>query len=226
LKHPKPLLLVLPSTPIPPPIPFLRCLIDPQADQPQFEAYYTPLASLIRTHALDGLDLDIEEPVPLSTTERLIYRLRADFGPSFLITLAPVATALLPDPNRRPALISPQRPDPLHPTLPHLSGFSYPALEHSAAGKEVSWYNTQFYCGWGDAAQTAWYDAIVAAGWNPRRVVLGVVTNPGNGAGYVGLGKLREVLGVLRGRYVERGGFGGVMGWEVSANVYFYAFGS
>lgn len=78
----------------------------------------------------------------------------------------------------------------------------------------MEWYNTQFYCGWGDARSTGWYDAIVAAGWDPRRVVLGVVTNAANGAGHVGLGLLREVCGALRARYAARGGFGGVMGWE------------
>ena len=78
----------------------------------------------------------------------------------------------------------------------------------------MEWYNTQFYCGWGDARSTGWYDAIVAAGWDPRRVVLGVVTNAANGAGHVGLGLLREVCGVLRARYAARGGFGGVRGWE------------
>ena len=185
---------------------------------PQFEAYYAPLHTLLQHHHLDGLDLDIEEPVPLSTPVRLLTRLRADFGPSFLLTLAPVATALLPDPAhpappRRDSL-APRTPNPLHRSLPHLSGFSYAELEASPAGRLVEWYNTQFYCGWGDARSTGWYDAIVAAGWDPRRVVLGVVTNAANGTGHVGLGLLREVCGVLRARYAVRGGFGGVMGWE------------
>lgn len=142
-------------------------------------------------------------------------------GPDFLITLAPVATALLPDPNVPPHLRPPRPllargpvPNPLHPSLPHLSGFSYAELECSAAGREVAWYNAQFYCGWGDAGSTAWYDAVVAAGWAPRRVVLGVVTNPGNGAGHVGLKRLREVCGALRDKHGAAGGFGGVMGWE------------
>lgn len=182
------------------------------------EAYYAPLRTLLQHHPLDGLDLDIEEPVPLSTPVRLLTRLRADFGPSFLLTLAPVATALLPDPSHpappRPASLAPNTPNPLHRSLPHLSGFSYAELEASPAGRLVEWYNTQFYCGWGDAQTTGWYDAIVAAGWDPRRVVLGVVTNAANGAGHVGLGLLREVCGVLRARYAARGGFGGVMGWE------------
>ncbi|KAG9199439.1 hypothetical protein G6514_008504 [Epicoccum nigrum] len=191
-------------------------------DDESFEAYYTPLHAIISVYKLDGLDLDIEEQVPLTTATRLISRLRADFGPQFLITLAPVATALIPDPNipphlrpPRPMLASGPSPNPLHPTLPHLSGFSYPELECSIHGREIAWYNTQFYCGWGDAGTTAWYDAIIAAGWKPERVVLGVVTNPGNGAGHVPVKKLREVCAVLREKYKNVGlGFGGVMGWE------------
>jgi hypothetical protein len=189
---------------------------------PQFEAYYTPLHAIITVYKLNGLDLDIEEPIPLSTATRLISRLRTDFGPDFLITLAPVATALIPDPNipphlrpPRPMLASGPAPNPLYPTLPHLSGFSYPELECSVFGREIAWYNTQFYCGWGDASSTAWYDAIIAAGWKPEKIVLGVVTNPGNGAGHVSVGKLRDTCARLREKYQHVGkGFGGVMGWE------------
>lgn len=133
--------------------------------------------------------------------------------------MAPVATALIPDPKQprppRPMLASGPMPNPLHPTLPHLSGFSYPELECSVYGKEIAWYNTQFYCGWGDAGSTQWYDAIIAAGWAPSKVVLGVVTNPENGAGHVPVSRLREVCTQLREKYKNvGGGFGGVMGWE------------
>ncbi|KAF2742786.1 glycoside hydrolase family 18 protein [Sporormia fimetaria CBS 119925] len=189
----------------------------------KFEAYYQPLKALVQTHGLDGLDLDVEEEVPLSTPTRLIHRLRADFGADFLITMAPVATALIPDPKLephqrppRPRLAEPGTPNPLHPTLPHLSGFSYPELECSPAGQEIAWYNTQFYCGWGDAGTTAWYDTIIAAGnWKPEKIVLGVVTNPGNGAGHVNIESLQRVCSELREKYQIVGkGFGGVMGWE------------
>lgn len=106
-------------------------------------------------------------------------------------------------------------PNPQRPTLPHLSGFSYPDLESSTAGAEIAWYNTQFYCGWGDARTSTWYDAIIAAGWKPEKVVLGVVTNPANGAGHVALDTLRHVCAVLREKCKGVGmGFGGVMGWE------------
>ncbi|KXJ92939.1 glycoside hydrolase superfamily, partial [Microdochium bolleyi] len=64
-------------------------------DELTFERYYLPLHAMITERSLDGLDLDVEEPMSLAGVIRLIDRLRADFGPDFLITLAPVAAALL-----------------------------------------------------------------------------------------------------------------------------------
>ncbi|KXT17199.1 hypothetical protein AC579_328 [Pseudocercospora musae] len=162
-------------------------------DLEKFESYYVPLRDMIRHHRLDGLDLDIEEPTSLPGTIRLIDRLRADFGPQFVITLAPVATALLPN-------------------QPHLSGpaFDYRLLEQMR-GHEIAWYNTQFYCGWGDASSTAWYDAIMGMGWNPQKVVMGLMTNPANGPGHVEWPRQEPVLRALRQKYPA---FGGVMGWE------------
>lgn len=157
----------------------------------QFEEYYAPLHALIRAQNLDGLDLDVEEEMSLAGIIRLIDRLRTDFGPSFLITLAPVATALIP--NQK-----------------HLSGFDYRALE-TARGHQIAWYNTQFYCGWGDASTMAHYAYIIGTGWDAQKVVLGLVTNPGNGAGFVVQDVFDGVVAGLRARYPR---FGGVMGWE------------
>lgn len=194
----------------------------------QFEPYYAVLSTLIRKRSLQGLDLDVEEPTQLYTIQKIITRLKSDFGPSFIITLAPVMPALLP---RSPRLTS-LTYRLLHPELPasespivralcqakflkshkHLSGFSHFELEASDAGKLVEWYNVQFYCGWGDASNTRFYEALVTAGWNPRKLVLGVVTNPGNGAGHVQLEKLQDVVKTLSTKYGNQ--FGGVMGWE------------
>ena len=118
-------------------------------DTERFESYYTPLRDVIRRHKLSGIDLDVEEDFTLNAVIRLIDRIRSDFGPDFLITLAPVATALLP-------------------LQPHLSGFDYNLLEQ-LRGHEIAWYNTQFYCGWGDASNTFWYDAIMATGWKANQ---------------------------------------------------------
>jgi len=113
-------------------------------DQATFERYYAPLSDLIRERGLSGLDLDIEESMSLSGVLRLIDRLRADFGPDFIITLAPVAAALL-DARR------------------NLSGFDYEALE-VMRGSQIAWYNAQFYCGWGDASNPIMYEMCIARG--------------------------------------------------------------
>jgi len=196
----------------------------------QFEAYYGPLATFIRSRGLDGIDLDIEEPFTLPSLTRLLQRFKSDFGSSFIITLAPVAPALIP---LKPYLTSLchklLNPSTHHSSLPsviraflkpgilktreHLSGFNHLELEASDAGKLIDWYNVQLYNGWGDAGTTQLYDLIVATGWKPQRVVFGVLTHPGNGgSGHVSLERLKSVVDGLAGRYGSD--FGGVMGWE------------
>lgn len=155
----------------------------------EFEAYYVPLRDLIRQHRLDGLDLDIEEEMSLNGVIRLIDRLKADFGADFLVTLAPVATALQ---GRQ-----------------HLSGFDYEALE-VMRGSSIAWYNTQFYNNWGRLDSFADIDAIMRRGWKPEKVVIGVLTNPGNGHGYIEVEQLKMMLAALAQFYR----FGGIMGWE------------
>jgi hypothetical protein len=94
----------------------------------------------------------------------------------------------------------------------NLSGFSYAELEASPEGRQVAWYNVQLYCGWGDAGDAASYDAMVARGWDPRRIVLGTVASAEHGAGYV----RPDVLARTLRRHVDVYGddFGGLMGWE------------
>lgn len=160
-------------------------------DQSTFERYYASLYELICERGLGGLDLDVEEHMSLAGIVRLIDRLRADFGPGFIITLAPVAAALL-DARR------------------NLSGFDYEALE-VMRGNQIAWYNAQFYCGWGDASNPVMYNMCVARGWAPEKVVVGLVTTPDNGAGYVPFEILGPSLQLLQRQFPK---FGGVMGWE------------
>ncbi|CAD6457348.1 55252afe-02c0-468b-8084-a6279e90a29c [Sclerotinia trifoliorum] len=149
-------------------------------DEATFELYYVPLRNLIRERGLDGLDLDVEEEMNLAGIIRLIDRLKADFGRGFIITLAPVAAALISE-----------RPE--H----NLSGFNYEALE-VMRGSSIE-------------CKTAGYDMMMMRGWPAHKVVVGMVTNPGNGNGWVPFEPLREVLLNLKSRYPT---FGGVMGWE------------
>lgn len=160
-------------------------------DLESFDRYYRPLLAVIRSCQLDGMDLDVEEDMSLSGIIRLIDRLKSDLGDDFIVTLAPVAAALV--------------------GLGNLSGFSYFDLEQQRAFK-ISWYNTQFYNGWGRPHNTGMYELIVQHGWSPQRVVFGLLTNPGNGAsGYEPLESTSKVLGELVDAYPN---FGGVMGWE------------
>lgn len=115
-----------------------------------------------------------------------------------------------------------------------MSGLDYFALERDRGG-DIAWYNTQLYCGWGDAGRSDGYEAITRAGWDPRKIVLGVITNPGHGGGYVDferLGgtvkRLRQLCSTMSTEIRRKEGaeeqaedmeggkemFGGVMGWE------------
>lgn len=156
----------------------------------EFESYYQPLRDMVRQHALDGLDLDVEEEMSLAGIIRLVDRLKADFGPSFIITMSPVATALQ--------------------GRPHLSGFDYEALE-VMRGASIDFYNVQFYNNWGQLSDLTGYSAILQQGWSPEKVVVGVLTNPGNGHGWISFDDIQRILAVLARAH---SGFGGVAGWE------------
>ena len=156
-----------------------------------FESFYLPFRDTIRMYSLDGLDLDVEEEVSLAGIIRLIDRLKSDFPDSFLITLSPVATALQGQ--------------------PHLSGFDYEALE-VMRGSSIAWYNVQFYNNWAHLSNgMVSYDAIIRQGWQPERFVVGVLTNPDNGSGWIPLEELKLLLVTLVQKYPK---FGGIMGWE------------
>ena len=157
-------------------------------DDMQFEQFYAPVRNVIHRHGFNGVDLDVEEEMSLGGIVRLIDRLKADFGDDFLITLAPVATALQ--------------------GLPHLSGFDYEALE-VMRGRKIAWYNTQFYNNWGFLQDLNAYHLILARGFPIDKVVVGVLTNPGLGNGYIEFDHLQTILSTL---WTKR--FGGLMGWE------------
>ncbi|WP_431837233.1 glycosyl hydrolase family 18 protein [Cellulomonas sp. Y8] len=156
-----------------------------------FDRFYPLLRDFLVEHDLDGVDLDIEEPFPLADTIHLVETLRGDFGPDFAITLTPVAADLAGRTS-------------------FSGGFSYAELE-AAVGHEIDWYNTQFYCGWGDLRTTAAFEAILANGFTADRVVAGTVTNPGNCGGWVEPEVLDAVLTEL---VTAHPTLGGVFGWE------------
>lgn len=109
-----------------------------------------------------------------------------------MISLAPVATAMSGGGN--------------------LSGFNYETL-YRDRGSRISWFNIQFYNGWGSIASTAGYDAIVNRGLvPPQKLIAGALTNPADGgSGYVPVTTLSSVVKSL---VAEHQDFGGVDGWE------------
>lgn len=169
-------------------------------DDDSFHAYYDPLLAILRQYNIQGLDIDIEESVPISMPLRLLRQLNTDLGSDFILTMAPVASSLLHSSTG-------------------LHGFSQSEMDAQATeasrpnGKLVNWYNAQFYNGWGDASSTAMYDQIISqGGWAADRVVMGVLTNPGDGgSGFVGLDTLKSVVGTLGAKYAS---FGCAVGWE------------
>jgi hypothetical protein len=154
-----------------------------------FEAYYALLRNVIDTHQLDGLDLDVEQPISQDSINRIVDRLSSDYDHKFIITMSPVASALSGGGN--------------------MSGFDYEKLEKSRGGK-ISWYNAQFYDSWGSMSNTTDYDKIIGRGVFPSsKVVAGVLTAKDDTD--APLKTLRAVLPELMRKYPR---FGGVAGWE------------
>ena len=164
------------------------CLVDSL-----FDTYYPQLRDVISTYKLDGMDLDVEQSVSPATITRIIRTLKADFGDDFIITLAPVASALTEGGN--------------------LSGFDYIDLEANM-GPQISWYNAQFYSGFGTFFPEDQYERIIdyEQGIDPARVTAIVLTNPSNGFGYVSPTNVVTSIQNLMERYGT--GWGGVGGWE------------
>ncbi|KAI5926430.1 glycoside hydrolase superfamily [Camillea tinctor] len=160
-------------------------------DDDQFERYYGPLHDMIGAYNLEGLDLDVEQSMSLSGIIRLIDRLKADFGSGFIVTLAPVGSALTEGGA-------------------NLSGFDYFELE-GQRGDQIAWYNGQFYSGFASAGSARDYESVLDDGFPAEKVVLGLLTNPANGNGFVDLDDQAPVLEEL---VRENPGFGGVAAWE------------
>ncbi|KAI1419995.1 glycoside hydrolase [Xylaria sp. FL1777] len=168
-----------------------------------FDAHYALVNKTITDHGFDGIDLDIEDgesgcgndSMNLDDTIHLIKQLRADFGPDFITTLAPVSNALLDEGS--------------------VSCFSYKALETHAAS-DISWYNAQFYGGsWKGLKTPDYYERCVdEGGWEPQRIVTTITTSsdftyPYPRSSWVGLNETGPTIETLVERYADFGGVGG-----------------
>ncbi|MGJ6980635.1 glycosyl hydrolase family 18 protein [Aestuariimicrobium soli] len=161
----------------------------------QFDRFYPLLRDALRAHRLDGVDVDVEQDMALDDVIRIIDALRADFGPDFIIALAPVQTALVGGKN--------------------LSGFDYDELERRR-GAVIDFHLVQFYSGFASADDANAYRAIIeraatgAGAFTPDRVLLGQIGEPAD-ASFI---PLEPVAETVRRLVTEFPDFGGVDIWE------------
>jgi hypothetical protein len=159
-----------------------------------FNDYYPPLKSCLQNYRLDGIDLDVEtSKEKIDDIVKLVQQLRADFGKDFIITLTPVASAMINGASSS-----------------NISGFSYSTLE-TDCGDDIDWYNVQFYSNMGSMKNTTDYTKIVTGfPLDPSRLVAITLTN--NGTGWVELDTVKATVRQLLQMYGHS--FGGVAGWE------------
>lgn len=155
-----------------------------------FDRYYPPLRDFLRQYRFEGIDLDVEHPMTLDTAIRCVDALRADFGPDFIIAMAPVASALAGGRN--------------------LSGFDYEELERQRGG-EIDFYMAQFYSGFARADDVSAYDTIINRGvFTPDRVLLGMI-GASDDASFIPLEGVADAVTQLADKYPD---FAGVDIWE------------
>lgn len=131
---------------------------------------------------------------------RLLNALHRDMGAHFILTMSPIASALLSPAN----------------TEQNLSGFSYFDLDAFATipGSEtklVSWYNTQFYGLFPRGPPL--YEDVIDAGWDPERIVMGVPDSPEGVPpnAFLGMEDLKRRIKEYKATWEN---FGGIAGWE------------
>lgn len=151
-----------------------------------YHTFYPLLKSLLeeKSNIISGLDLDIEEEVPLPQVENLIQQVRMDFGKTFTLTMAPIQSSLQND-------------------QPGMGGFIYKDLYASPVGKEISYFNGQFYQEYTQRA----YQAVVENGYPETKVVMGMLMGQDFSSALIEIKKLYEEYG---------DDFGGVFIWEYS----------
>jgi hypothetical protein len=151
-----------------------------------FEKYYKMLyTTLIQHPAVTGVDLDVEEATSLTDMVTLIKRIRADFGPSFTITMTPNSGAL-------------QRDEP------SIGGFIYKELYNSEIGAEIAWFNVQAY----DDYTFDSYKLMVDNGYPADKLVFGMLSDQFRDTTF------RATVDELEKIHVVYPDMGGVYDWE------------
>ena len=150
-----------------------------------FDEYYTLLHDTIEIRPwISGIDLDVEEGTDIYNIVMLVNRIRADFGEDFAISFAPISSALEED-------------------ISGLGGFCYKELER-LIGDKIDYYAGQFYANFTIGS----YCRAIENGYNPSKVVLGMISGQFNSANFV---CCLDTIIELCEKYKN---FGGVFVWE------------
>lgn len=166
-----------------------------------FTYYYPILHDFLHTYNLSGVDFDIEPSLNTLSTYasgqsilKLVQQIRSDFGPDFLISMAPVALDLTDDPAM-------------------FSGIDYTIFDQlavdSQGNKIIDWYNAQFYSGFGDCNSTDLYVQIVQNGFDPSRVVMLCPADANDAQPWYPVGTVEQTASALAQNYSNFGGVGG-----------------
>ena len=150
-----------------------------------YNVCYSKLKELKETYPfIKGFDLDIEETVNFSYVTKLINDLFTDFGKDFIITMAPVAGALVYD-------------------YPGMGGFCYKNLLKTPQGKMIHWFNGQFYFQFTEE----YFECCVENGYNPNQIVFGMISSDF-------INNFENALEEIKKVKNEYPTFGGVYIWE------------
>ena len=118
-----------------------------------FNYYYNLLFNFLkRYNFISGIDLDVEENSDLGNIRLLINKLRYDFGDKFIVTMAPIESAMVTD-------------------SPGIGGFSYKDLYKSREGQMINWFNVQAY----NIFSEDIYTQIINNGYPPEKIVFGML---------------------------------------------------
>tara|TARA_B110000037_G_C17094666_1_gene495489 strand:- start:1088 stop:1930 length:843 start_codon:yes stop_codon:yes gene_type:complete len=151
-----------------------------------FETYYKMLYDTIKAYPIiQGIDLDVEESVNLEEIIMLIKRIDIDFGNKFIISMAPIQSALELD-------------------FPGLGNFIYKDLLISEVGDRINYFNGQFYGSFDYES----YKNVIDNGYSPDKIVIGMLSHQFNSNN---LNIALEEIKKIKYNYPD---FGGVFLWE------------
>tara|TARA_B110000967_G_C18843731_1_gene540799 strand:- start:16 stop:810 length:795 start_codon:yes stop_codon:yes gene_type:complete len=120
-----------------------------------YDTYYSLLKEFVldKRNIIDGIDLDIEEPASLENVENLIKTIKADFGESFMITMAPIQSSMQTDQSG-------------------MGGFVYKTL-YKSCGNLIDYFNVQCYNDYSFDA----YNQMIKNGYPEDKIVMGSISS-------------------------------------------------